>query len=292
MSDPQPTQGELIGSFIKLAQEFAGLAEYGRLMAEQHIRMAQEQKPKNIISKNPDHLYLALQTLSNTGRAIKTLKDSLDEMEKASRITGTEEHKEQSPGLQQGMDLLHILHPGKTENLQMGISKAIQSSHQIQYWVEEFPYNQPFHKETVHRTMVEPILDGLGFTSDRRKQTTINQEYCHWLRNADESIVALLITDYRETSYGPEDADINRLDARQKTLHRETEFDGRFIFTNGMEWNMYYPDGPVEWFIPLIFTLDQPDAFWELFMLSLKKVEITGYPPPPAPDDLDNQRWS
>ena len=283
-SKPQPTQGELIGSFIKLAQEFAGLAEDGRLMTEQHIRMAQEQRPKNIISKNPDPLYLALQTLSNTGRAIKTLKDSLDEMEKASRVTETEKRKEQSPGLQQGMELLHILHPGQTENLQMGISKAIQSSYQPQDWIGELL------KETVHRTMVEPVLDGLGFTSDRRKQTTINQEYCHWLRNADESIVALLITDYRETCYEPEDADINRLDARQRTLHRETEFDGRFIFTNGMEWNIYCPDGPVEWFIPLIFTLDQPDGFWELFMLSLKKVEITGFPP--VPDDLDNQRWS
>ena len=259
-------------------------------MAEQHIRMAQEQRPKNIISKNPDPLYLALQTLSNTGRAIKTLKDSLDEMEKASLVTETEKRKEQSPGLQQGMELLHILHPGKTENLQMGISKAIQSSHQIQYWVEEFPYYQPFHKETIHRTMVEPILDGLGFTSDRREQTTINDEYCHWLRNADECNVALLITDHRETCYGPEQADIDRLEVRQQKLHRETEFDRPFIFTNGMEWNMYRPDGPVEWFIPLIFTLDQPDAFWELFMLSLKKVEIIELPP--VPDDLNNQHWS
>ena len=287
MSDPQPTKGELIGSFIKLAQEFAGLAEYGRLMAEQHIRMAQEQRPKNIISKDPDPLYLALQTLSNTGRAIETLKDSLDEMEKASRVTGTEGQKEQSPGLQQGME---ILHPGKTENIQMGISKAMQSSHQIQYWVEEFPYYQPFHKETIHRTMVEPILDGLGFTSDRREQTTINDEYCHWLKNADGCNVALLITDHRETRYGPEQADIDRLEVRQEQLHRETEFDRPFIFTNGMEWNMYRPDGPVEWFIPLIFTLDQPDAFWELFMLSLKKVEIIQLPP--VPDDLNNQHWS
>ena len=118
-SKPQPTQGELIGSFIKLAQEFAGLAEDSRLMAEQHIRMAQE-------------------------------------MEKASRITGTEGHKEQSPGLQKGMELLHILHPGKTENLQLGISKAIQSSYQPQDWVGGLP------KETIQRTMVEPVLDGLG----------------------------------------------------------------------------------------------------------------------------------
>ena len=279
MSDPKPTQGELIESFIKLAQEFAGLAEYGRLMAEQHIRMAQEQRSKNIISKDPDPLYLALQTLSNTGRAIKTLKDSLDEMEKASRVTETEERKEQSPGLQQGME---ILHPGKTENLQIGISKAIQSFHQLQYWVEEFPYNQPFPKEIVHRTMVEPILDGLGFTSDRREQTTINHEYCHWLKNADGCNVALIITDHRETCYGPEDADIDRLEVRQQKLHRETEFDKPFIFTNGMEWNMYRPDGPVEWFIPLIFTLDQPDAFWELFMLSLKKADIIELPPSPG----------
>ena len=232
MSDPQskpePTQGELIGSFIKMAQEFARLAEDSRLMAEQHIRMAQE-------------------------------------MEKASRITRTENHKEQSPGLQQGME---ILHPGQTENLQMGISKAIQSSHQLQYWVEEFPYNQPFHKETIHRTMVEPILDGLGFTSDRREQTTINDEYCHWLRNADGCNVALLITDHRETRYGPEQTDIDRLEVRQEQLHRETEFDRPFIFTNGMEWNMYRPDGPVEWFIPLIFTLEVwPESHWPGFAL-------------------------
>ena len=230
-SKPQPTQGELIGSFIKLAQEFAGLAEDSRLMAEQHIRMAQE-------------------------------------MEKASRITGTEGHKEQSPGLQKGMELLHILHPGKTENLQLGISKAIQSSYQPQDWVGGLP------KETIQRTMVEPVLDGLGFTSDRREQTTINHEYCHWLRNADESIVALLVTDHRETRYGPEPADNDRLDARQKKLHRETRFEGRFVFTNGMEWHMYYPDGPVEGFIPIPFTLHQPDRFWDLFMLILAQYDL------------------
>ena len=229
MSDPQPTQGELIGSFIKLAREFARLAEDSRLMAEKHIRMAQE-------------------------------------MEKASRVTGTEQHKEQPPELQQGMELLHILHPGKTENFQLGISKAIQSSYQPQHWVGEL---SPFHKETIQRTMVEPVLDGLDFTSDRRDQTTINHEYCHWLRNADGTIVALLVTDHGETYYGPEKADTDRLDARQEQLHRETKFEGRFVFTNGMEWRTYYPDGPVEWFIPTPFTLHQPDKFWDLFMLSL-----------------------
>ena len=85
----------------------------------------------------------------------------------------------------------------------------------------------------------------------------------------DGSIVALLITDYRETLYGPEQADNDRLDARQEKLHRETRFEGQFVFTNGMEWRIYYPDGPVEWFIPTPFTLHQPDKFWELFMLSL-----------------------
>ena len=168
------------------------------------------------------------------------------------------------------MDLLHILRPGKTDNLQLGINKAIQSSCKQQDW-----FRLP--KETVYRTMVEPILDGLDFTSNRREQTTTNHEYCHWLRNANESIVALLVTDNRETHYGSEPADIDWLDERQRKLQRETGFEGRFIFTNGMEWCMYTPDGPVEWFIPVPFTLNQPDGFWDLFMLSLTQ------------DDMDSQ---
>ena len=264
-SKPQPTQGELIGSFIKLAHEFAGHAEESRFIAEKYIRVAQ-QETRSITDKDADPLELALQTLSDTGQGIKMFKDSLDGMEKASQVTGTEEHKEQLPELQQGMEFLHILHPGKTENLQKGISKAIQSSHQMQYWVEEFP---PFHKQTIQRTMVEPILDGLGFTSERWELTTINHEYCHWLRSADGAIVALLVTDHREIHYGPEKEDTDRLDARQEQLHRESRYEGRFVFTNGMEWRTYCPDGPVKWFTPTPFTLHQPDKFRDLFMLSL-----------------------
>ena len=74
-SNQQPTQGELLGSFIKIAHEFADLAEQSRLIAEQYIRMARE--PESIIGKDEDPLDLALQTLSNTGRTIKMFKESL-----------------------------------------------------------------------------------------------------------------------------------------------------------------------------------------------------------------------
>ena len=265
-SNQPPTQGELLGSFFKLAHEFAGLAEESRLIAEQYIRMARD--PENITGKDDDPLELALQTLSNTGRAIEMFKNSLDGMEKASRVTGTEQHKDLPPTLQKrGMKLLNIVHPGKAEKLQQGISSAIMSFNQQQGW-----FGLP--RETVHQTMVEPVLDGLGYTPDCREQATINHEHCHWLRNADRSVVALLVTDNPETSYGSEQGDINQLDARQKKLHRETGFEGRFVFTNGMEWCMYSPDGPVEWFIPVPFTLQQPDGFWDLFMLSMTQDDL------------------
>ena len=90
-SNTQPPQGESLGSFIKLAHEFAGLAEESRLIAEQYIRVAQE--PNNI-GRDTDPLDLALQTLSDTGKAIKMFKESLDGMEKASRVTETEDDKE------------------------------------------------------------------------------------------------------------------------------------------------------------------------------------------------------
>ena len=269
--NPQPTQGELLGSFFKLAHEFAGLADQSRIIAEQYIRMARD--PENITGKDADPLDLALQTLADTGRAIEMFKNSLDGMEKASRVTGTEQHKKLPQTLQQrGMKLLNMVHPSKAEKLQQGISSAIMSFNQQQGW-----FGLPI--ETIHQTMVEPVLDGLGYTPECREQATINYEHCHWLRSADR-VVALLVTDHPETSYGPEDGDINRLDARQKKLRRETGFEGRFVFTNGMEWCMYYPDGPVEWFIPVPFTLEQPDGFWDLFMLSLTQ------------DDLDSQHQS
>ena len=270
-SNQQPTQGELLGSFIKLAHEFADLAEQSRLIAEQYIRVAQERE--NIIGKDADPLDMALQTLSNTGRAIKMFKDSLDGMEKASRTTGTEQHREQSQALQNGtMEIMNIVHPGKTEKLQRGISRAILSFYPLQDWFG-------LSKETIHETIVEHVLDGLGFAPEYREQTTINHEHCHWLRNADRSIVALLVTDHRETPYGPEPGDTDRLDARQEQLHRETGFDGRFVFTNGMKWRMYSPDEPGR-FQPVTFTLQQPDGFWDLFMLSLTQ------------DDLDSQHPS
>ena len=124
--------------------------------------------------------------------------------------------------------------------------------------------------------MVEPVLDGPGFVPDRREQTTVKHERCLWLRNADGPTVALLVTDHRETPYGPGPVDTDRLDARQEELHRETGFDGRFVFTNGLEWRMYSPDGPGR-FQPVPFSLRQPDGFWDLFMLSLTQ------------DDLDRQ---
>ena len=120
-SKPQPTQGELIGSFIKLAHEFAGHAEESRFIAEKYIRVAQ-QETRSITDKDADPLELALQTLSDTGQGIKMFKDSLDGMEKASRITGTEQHKEQPPELQHPT-------PARRKTVQLGISKAIQSSY-------------------------------------------------------------------------------------------------------------------------------------------------------------------
>ena len=242
MSDPQskpePTQGELIGSFIKLAQEFAGLAEDGSLMAEQHIRMAQEQRPKNIISKDPDpYTWLSRPYPTPAGPSKHSRTPSM----RWKKPAGSPERRSKKNSPQDCSKGWKSSTPARRKTSKWASAK--QCNHPTRYSTGST--NSPTTNHSIRKPSTgqwwNPSWTAWASPRTRREQTTINDEYCHWLKNADGCNVALLITDHRETCYGPEQADIDRLEVRQEQLHRETEFDRPFIFTNGMEWKHVPP---------------------------------------------------
>ena len=163
------------------------------------------------------------------------------------------------------VEFMRGISPSRTDNLLEAVRQAkaaiASSGDQIQ---DSMALTQ--------ESTVEPILDALGFTADRRTLSGPRQN-TYELR-AMGRVVALVITHHLDTRYDDTAGGLTYPQREARRLRRSSQFPGRIACTNGFEWSIDHP----EYDIPtLTFNLDQVRAFWDLFILGTKD------PPSPIP---------
>ena len=187
---------------------------------------------------------------------VHSLMDALAQCEREY----TEEYVNGAPdvGSHPTLALIRQLHPAKSDRFARGLDQARRGLESTTGW-----HGLP--AETVQETIVNPVLDGLGFTVQRRAQFEETPPQ-RWLLTMGEK-VALVITDYLETSYVQDQEAVETVDKRNEDWRNITGFAGRIVFTNGREWRMYSQE---EGTFPTVqFSLDEPGGFWDLFILSM-----------------------
>ena len=78
------------------------------------------------------------------------------------------------------------------------------------------------------------------------------------------SPVALLVANALGSTYA-QNPNLTNQDARYRFVREDTGFQSRIVFTNGLSWVVFDGDPEVP---PYQFTIDQTDAFWDLFFLA------------------------
>ena len=111
--------------------------------------------------------------------------------------------------------------------------------------------------------LVEPMLDALGFTADHRSVEPHRPNVYHLYAQGKPAV--LLVANALGSTYA-QNASPSNADPRYRFVRRDTGFQGRIAFTNGLGWIVFDGDPEVP---PYQFNVDQPEAFWDLFLLAL-----------------------
>ena len=111
--------------------------------------------------------------------------------------------------------------------------------------------------------LVEPMLDALGFTAEHRLVEP------HWPNvyhlDAQGKPMALLVANALGSTFAGSPG-LTNSNPRYRFVREDTGYGGRIAFTNGLSWVVFDGDPEVP---PYQFTIDQTEAFWDLFFLAL-----------------------
>ena len=110
--------------------------------------------------------------------------------------------------------------------------------------------------------LVEPMLDALGFTAEHRSVEPHRPNVYHLY--AEGKPMALLVANALDSTFAGSPG-LTNSNPRYRFVREDTGYGGRIAFTNGLNWIVFYgdPEAP-----PYQFTVDQPEAFWDLFLLA------------------------
>ncbi len=106
----------------------------------------------------------------------------------------------------------------------------------------------------VMTSLVEPMLDALGFAPHRQQMEFKPFEHVILTVNGHDTAMLILKTL----------GDPKGQDEWVDYARRESQFPGRIIVTNGIEWSIYHPNAEIP---DLHFDLTQPAAFWDLLVM-------------------------
>ena len=110
--------------------------------------------------------------------------------------------------------------------------------------------------------LVEPMLDALGFTAEHRSVEPHRPNLYHLY--AQGKPMALLVANALDSTFAGSPG-LTNSNPRYRFVREDTGFPGRIAFTNGLNWIVFDGDPEVP---PYQFTIDQPEAFWDLFLLA------------------------
>ena len=111
--------------------------------------------------------------------------------------------------------------------------------------------------------LVEPMLDALGFTAERRLVEPHRPNVYHLY--AQGQPMALLVANALGSTFAGSPG-LTNSNPRYRFIREDTGYGGRIAFTNGLNWVVFDGDPEVP---PYQFTIDQAEAFWDLFFLAL-----------------------
>ena len=111
--------------------------------------------------------------------------------------------------------------------------------------------------------LVEPMLDALGFTAEHRSVEPHRPNVYHLY--AQGKPMALLVANALDSTFAGNPG-LTNSNPRYRFVREDTGYGGRIAFTNGLNWIVFDGDPEVP---PYQFTVDQPEAFWDLFLLAL-----------------------
>ena len=111
--------------------------------------------------------------------------------------------------------------------------------------------------------LVEPMLDALGFTAERRVVEPHRPNVYHLY--AQGQPMALLVANALGSTFAGSPG-LTNSNPRYRFVREDTGYGGRIAFTNGLNWVVFDGDPEVP---PCQFTIDQTEAFWDLFFLAL-----------------------
>ena len=110
--------------------------------------------------------------------------------------------------------------------------------------------------------LVEPMLDALGFTAEHRVVEPHRPNVYHLY--AQGKPMALLVANALDSTFAGSPG-LTNSNPRYRFVREDTGYGGRIAFTNGLNWIVFDSDPEVP---PYQFTIDQPEAFWDLFLLA------------------------
>ena len=111
--------------------------------------------------------------------------------------------------------------------------------------------------------LVQPMLDALGYTAEHRSVEPHRPNVYHLY--AQGKPMALLVANALGSTYAGSPG-LTNSNPRYQFVREDTGYDGRIAFTNGLNWVIFDGDPEVP---PYQFTIAQPEAFWDLFLLAL-----------------------
>ena len=111
--------------------------------------------------------------------------------------------------------------------------------------------------------LVEPLLDALGFTAEQRLVEPHRPNVYHLMTLGKPA--ALLVANALGSTFAGSPG-LTNSNPRYRFVREDTGYGGRIAFTNGLNWVVFDGDPEVP---PYQFTIDQTEAFWDLFFLAL-----------------------